>query len=286
VERSAHKTVKGRFLISMVQQVLPTWRHAGLVGNFASRELKSRFKGSVLGWAWSLINPLATLAVYSIVFGFFLKFPPPVAGNGHLKNFSIYLFTALVMWNFFFAVVTGSMGSLIGAGPLLRKIYFPPWTPIAGSAIAALTQTGIETALLIVVFIAVGNISWTVVFVPILLALLAAFSLGLGYMLALFNAKLRDVNYIVQVGLNLLFYACPIIYPISKVQEVVHNHPWAKIYYWNPLTQFIEANRDVLYELRAPSIGRMAYLTVVSVGVLIAGWLYFERGSRDVSEEL
>jgi ABC-2 type transport system permease protein len=270
----------------MVQLVLPTRRHAGLVGNFASRELKSRFKGSILGWAWSLINPLATLAVYSLVFGFFLKFPPPVAGNGHLKNFSIYLFTALVLWNFFFAVITGSMGALVGAGPLLRKIYFPPWTPIAGSAIAALTQTGIEVGLLIVVYILVGNISWTVVFVPILLALLAAFSLGLGFFLALFNAKLRDVGYLVLVGLNLLFYACPIIYPIATVQKVVQQHPWAQIYYWNPLTQFIEANRDALYDLRAPSLGRMAYLTVVSLVALIAGWLYFERASRDVSEEL
>jgi ABC-2 type transport system permease protein len=270
----------------MVQLALPTGRHAGLVANFASRELKSRFKGSVLGWTWSLINPLATLAVYSLVFGFFLKFPPPVAGNGHLKNFSIYLFTALVQWNLFFAVVTGSMGALVGAGPLLRKIYFPPWTPIAGSAIAALTQTGIELGLLIVVYVAVGNISWTVVFVPVLLALLVAFSLGLGYVLALFNAKLRDVNYLVQVGLNLLFYACPIIYPISKVQDVAKHHAWVHIYYWNPLTQFVEANRDVLYDLRAPSLARMAYLTVVSLTVLVAGWLYFEHGSRDVSEEL
>jgi len=136
------------------------------------------------------------------------------------------------------------------------------------------------------VFIALGNVSWTVVFVPILLALLAAFSLGLGYFLALFNAKLRDVNYIVQVGLNLLFYGCPIIYPISNIQVVTKHHGWARIYYWNPLTQFVEANRDVLYDLRAPSLARMAYLIVVSLVVLFAGWTYFERGSRDVSEEL
>ena len=115
-----------------------------LVRNFASRELKGRFKGSALGWAWSLINPLATLAVYAMIFGFFLKFEPPVAGNGTLHNFAIYLFTGLVIWNFFFAVVTGSMSSLIGAGPLMKKIYFPPWTPIVGNTLATLIQLGIE----------------------------------------------------------------------------------------------------------------------------------------------
>jgi ABC-type polysaccharide/polyol phosphate export permease len=260
--------------------------YSNLVRNFASRELKGRFKGSLLGWAWSLINPLATLAVYATIFGFFLKFQPPYGGNGTLHNFAIYLFTALVMWNYFFAVVTGSMGALVGAGPLMKKIYFPPWTPIVGSALATMTQLGIECGLLIVVYLIVGNISWTVVFVPILVALLTLFALGLGFIFAILNAKFRDVNYIVQVLMNLLFYSAPIIYPIQTVQDIINQHPWARIYNFNPLVQFVEGMKDALYSLKAPSWQHLLYLFVVSVVVFLFGAWIFDRMSADVSDEL
>ena len=269
----------------MTHAATELWQYRGLVGNFARRELKAKYKGSILGWTWSLLNPLATLGIYALIFGFFLRFTPEVAGNGK-ANFAISLFTALVAWNFFYAVTTGSMAALVGAGPLLRKIYFPPWTPVAGNAASVLVQTGIEFGLLLVVYVLWLNVSWTIIFVPLLLALLAAFSLGIGLALALLNAKFRDMAYIVQVVLNLLFYATPIIYPIAKVRDQYRAHPWARLYEWNPITQFVEAFRDTLYSLRAPSAGRLAYLTVLSVGVLAAGWWYFRRGSAEVSEEL
>jgi ABC-type polysaccharide/polyol phosphate export permease len=88
------------------------------------------------------------------------------------------------------------------------------------------------------------------------------------------------------VALNLLFYAAPIIYPIELVRRQYDAHPWARLYEWNPITQFVEAFRDALYTLQAPNAGRLLYLTVVSLAVLAGGWAYFQRGSADVSEEL
>lgn len=261
------------------------WRYRGLVGNFARRELKAKYKGSVLGWAWSLLNPLATLAVYAVIFGFFLRFTPTTAGNGK-ANFAISLFTGLVVWNFFFAVTTGSMAALVGAGPLLRKIYFPPFVPVAGNAVGTLVQTGIEFGLLLVVYLLWGNIGWTIIFVPLLLALLAAFAFGIGLVLALLNARFRDMAYIVQVVLNLLFYSAPIVYPIELVQRRYDTVSWARIYEWNPLTRFVEAFRDAMYTLRAPDAGWLLYLTGVSLGALVVGWWYFQRGAVEVSEEL
>ena len=102
------------------------------------RELKARDKRSVLGWAWSLINPATTLLVYAIVFGTLLQVKPPVAGNGSLQNFALYLFCGLVIWNFFTVVVNGSMGALVGAGGLLRKVYFPPECPVIANGLVAL----------------------------------------------------------------------------------------------------------------------------------------------------
>src|SRR5262247_2395071 len=96
--------------------VTQVWTYRGLIGNLAQRDLKSRYKRSVLGWAWSLLNPAATLAIYTVVFGYFLKIEPPVGGNGHLKSFGLYLFAGLVVWNFFNNIMVGSMSSLIGVG--------------------------------------------------------------------------------------------------------------------------------------------------------------------------
>jgi ABC-type polysaccharide/polyol phosphate export permease len=169
---------------------------------------------------------------------------------------------------------------------LLRKIYFPPFAPVIGSAGAVLNQTAIEFGLLLVIYVVVGNISWTFLMVPVLLVLLAAFSLGIGLVLAVTNARFRDVSYIVSVLLSLLFYLSPIIYPISVVTNLYDKHPWLRLYEYNPVTAFIEAFRSALWYLEFPAWGRLGYLTLVSVVVLVAGWTFFQHKSADVSEEL
>ena len=272
--------------MAIIDSARDVWRYRGLIGNFASREIKGKYKRSALGSAWSLLNPLATLAIYSLVFGFFLKFQPRVGGNGTLESFPIYLFTALVIWNFFNAMVTGSMSALIGAGPLLRKIYFPPFTPVLGSGLAVINQTAIEFGILIVVFMIAWNVSWTILLLPVLLVFLTAFSLGVGMFLAMLNARFRDVNYIITVLLNFLFYSAPIIYPIELVQAHYKQYPWLEIYEYNPLTVFVESFRNILWDLKFPGWPSMAYMFVVSAVVLLGGWSFFQRRARDVSEEL
>lgn len=270
----------------MTQSVSAVWQYRGLIGSFANREIKGKYKGSILGSSWSLLNPLATLAIYSLVFGVLIRFQPPVAGNGRLSSFALYLFTALAVWNFFSAVATSGMAALVGAGPLLRKIHFPPFAPVIGSAAAVLNQTAIEFSLLLFLFAIALNLSWTVLLVPVLLALLAAFALGVGMTLAILNARFRDVNYIIGVLLNLLFYMSPIVYPITLVTKQYHTHPWLKLYEYNPITAFVEAFHSALWDLQFPGWGRLGYLLVVSAGVLAVGWTFFQRNSADISEDL
>lgn len=262
------------------------WNHRTLVGNFTRRELKAKYKGSILGSVWSLLNPLATLGIYTLIFGFFLKFPPETAGNGHLRNFAVYLFTALTSWNLFFGLVSGTLGSLIAAGGLLRKVYFPPSAPVFGSAFATLYQTVIEMSLLAIAFIALRNVSWTFLLVPVLVFFLFMFALGIGLGLSVINARYRDVAYLVTITLSLLFYCEPIIYPQKYVDQKIHFHPWLHIYYWNPLTQFIDAFRDCFYRLRVPNATTFLSLAIWSFGLLAIGWWVFERGARKVAEEL
>jgi ABC-2 type transport system permease protein len=261
------------------------WSYRGLIGNLAQRELKARYKRSVLGWAWSLINPATTLLIYAIVFGTLLKIEPPVAGNGELKNFALYLFCGLVVWNFFSLVVNSSMGALVGAGGLLRKVYFPPECPVVASGLVALTQTAIETAILLAIMIVVGNVSWTFLMVPVLLALLMLFSIGLGLLFSLFNVYYRDVQYLVVVGLNVLFYATPIVYTMQLV-DANAPAPVRVLVTLNPLTQFVGAMRDTVYDLSMPNAARLAGLVLVSFGSAIIGWAIFRRFAVRVSEEL
>ncbi|WP_369140003.1 ABC transporter permease [Modestobacter versicolor] len=261
------------------------WQFRGLIGNFAQRELKSKYKGSVVGWAWSLINPLVTLGIYTLVFGVFLGANPPEMGNG-MKVFALYLFTGLVIWNFINQVVQGSMIALTSNGPLLRKIYFPAFAPVAGNIVALALQTAIELGLLLFVFAVLGNLYWTVLWLPVVLLLVIAFAVGAGFYLAALNARFRDVSYLVQVTLNLVFYATPIIYPISLVEQYYDRHAWARIYELNPVTQLVELMREILYTNEAPSPTRFAYAAVVSLVVLATGWTFFQRRSRDLSEVL
>jgi ABC-2 type transport system permease protein len=262
------------------------WSYRSLIGNLAQRDLKSRYKRSILGWGWSLINPAATLLIYALVFGTFLRVQPPVAGNGHTQLFALYLFAGLVVWNFFNNVMTGSMGALLGVGALLRKVYFPPESPAIANALAVVLQTVVEATILVVVMAAVGNASWTYIFVPFILAFMLLFALGLGLVLSLLNVYFRDINYLTVILLNLLFYATPIIYTLDLVPNHVGFIPIKALITINPLTQFVGAMRDAVYLLQVPRLGRILAIVGTSLVSFLGGWAIFSRYSREISEEL
>lgn len=262
------------------------WAYRGLIGNLAQRELKARYKRSVLGWLWSLINPASSLLIYSVVFGEFLRVEPPVAGNGELKSFAIYLFTGLVVWNAFSNIVTGAMGSLLGAGPLLRKVYFPAEAPAAANTLAVLLQTVIEALILVAFLVGLGNMSWHALWLPYILVMLTIFALGIGLVLSLLNVYFRDVGYLTTIVLNMLFYVTPIIYTFEIIPERVGFLPARTIITLNPLTQFVGAARDSMYLLQTPSLGRLVGLTLTSLVAFGGGWTLFARNSSNVSEEL
>jgi len=268
-----------------VTQVAELWRYRGLIGNFASRELKSKYKHSVLGWAWSLINPAATLAIYTVVFSTIFRATPPPAHNG-MTTYVVYLFIGLVAWNFFSNVVNGSMAALIGAGALLKKIYFPPYAPVLGTAASALVQTSIEFGVLLLVLVGVENVSWSLFLTPLVLALLLIFASGIGLLFALFNVFYRDISYLVGVVLQLIFYATPVIWAPQQLLGHAHGHFAVRVLAINPLYQFVEGFRDVLWTGTVPSASRWGWMILAAAISIGVGLTVFIRGSRDVSEEL
>lgn len=255
--------------------------------NLAQRQLKLRYRRSILGWLWSLITPLASLVTYTVVFGIFLRVSPPLAGNDELRSFSLFLFCGLIAWNLFSSVVSGSILWLLELGPLLKKVAVPPAAPLFGGAVAFLVQTGTEVTLLIVILAALGNISLSLLTLPVTILLLALFSIGIGMLAALTNVYLRDVENAVRISLTVLFYATPIVYPLEVVpEEIWGGLPLRTIVEWNPLTSFVEAFRGTLYALETPSFQQfLILLGAASASLASAMWVFRRFGTR-LSEEL
>lgn len=262
------------------------WAHRSLVLNLAQRDLKTKYKKSVLGWLWSLINPGATLGVYALVFGVILEGRAPVAGNGELNSFPLYLFAGLVMWNSFASALTDTMGALEGAAPLLTKIYFPPESPALAAMGGVALQTSIEAGILFVIMAIVGNVSWTFLLFPIPLLFLTLLSLGSGLVLSILNTRFRDVGYLVGIVIQVGFYLTPIVYSVDLVPEEKWGLPVRRLFELNPLTRLVAIFRDIVYHLRVPEFGDVAYVGVVSIVVFLAGWAWFSRASVQVIEEL
>jgi ABC-type polysaccharide/polyol phosphate export permease len=262
------------------------WNYRSLTANLARREMRAQYKKSVLGSLWSLINPLSVLLIYALVFGTFLRIEPPVAGNGETKSFALFLFAALIIWNLFNASVLGGMGALGAAGDLLRKVYFPPECPIIAHEANVLVQTSMETVVIVVFLLIVQNVSWTFLLFPVVLLMVLAFSVGVALVVSLLNVYYRDTGYLVGIGLNLLFYCTPIIYPIDLVPEELGGLPARRIIELNPLANFTDMSRDLLYQLQMPTLNQWLYGLAWSVAMLLVGWRIFSRWSVDIGEEL
>lgn len=266
--------------------MLEIWGYRELVGRLVQRELGARYKRSVLGWLWSMLNPAATLAIYALVFGVLLKFDPPRAGNGRFDNFALYLFCALVMWNAFYGVITGAMGALLDLGSLMGKVYFPPEAPAVAALCTVLFQAAIEGSILMLILICLANVSLTFLLWPVLLVFLAIFALGIGLVLSVWNVRYRDVGYLSTIALQFLFYVTPIVYPLSLIPERAMGLPVRDIIRLNPLSQFTEASRELLYGLDWPGLLRLGLMALISLGVGAAGWMIFKARTRDIAEEL
>lgn len=261
-------------------------RYRGLVWNFAQRDLKSQFTATALGWVWSLVVPLASLAIYTLVFSVFIKLEPPDLGNGRDGNYAIWVFCGLVAWGIWANSLGTGMSALLGAGPLLKKIYFPAYAPVLGSIAATLVRGMIEMVLLLAVLAFFGNFSWTWLLVPFWFVLVVALSTGVSMTLAVVNVHFRDLQHLVSVALQLMFYATPILFPVSYIPEEIRGVPVRDIIHLNPMTTVNELFRALVYDLTPGAWTAWAYLLGwAAVAVAIAVLVYRARG-RDLSEEL
>lgn len=278
--------------VSLIRDTREVWESRELLYNLTMRELRGKYKGTALGWGWSLVNPLMTAAIYTLVFSTIMKVAPPTAANGS-SNYTLFLLCGLLPWTFMTTCITGGMGALVGNANLIKKTYFPRRLLLVSNTGATLVNHFIEMLVLAVLLLIwrVNVLPWIV---PVLLIelLLAVFGLGLALMLSVINVYFRDTTHFVGIFIQLWFYATPVIYPITMVTQGrdptswVHRWHVLDIYQANPALYFIETIKDMLYTGAMPAWTHFVYAVVIALVTLWIGNAVFGRLEGRLAEEL
>ena len=257
-----------------------------LLWNLTLRELRSKYRRSFLGWTWSLLNPLALVAIYSFVFGVVFGSQAPVGNPSGLTTYALYLLSGLLPWSFF-ALVTGlGLSSLIGNAGLVRKVAFARETLVFSQSIFGFVQHCIEMSLLCIIMLIAGSpiLPWLPE-VVLLMLLLTVFSTGIGLILAVFAAYFRDLVYLWTIIMQAYFFMTPIIWnPDDLVGQV--SKPLLRVLEYNPMAIFVRSFRHTLYDGRGVEARELFILFVVSFSIFLIGFKVFHRFTRRLAEEL
>jgi ABC-type polysaccharide/polyol phosphate export permease len=257
--------------------------HRNLLYLLSMKELRTRYKKSVLGWAWSLLNPLTQMLIFSVIFLVIFKAVPSIGDPSGLKNFPLYFLTGLLPFNFFSISIGTAIGAVQGGAGLIKKVQFPHEHLVFSVVVAQFVTLMIEMLVLTAAMLLAGNdvLPWIPVMV-LLLVLLAVFTTGVALALSAANVFYHDVNYLWGILVQILFYATPVIWNPATV-----GVPWlTKIANYGPTGSFITAAHNLFYDLRLPGLGRWVYLTVISFATFSIGSWIFNRLSPSFAEEM
>ena len=240
--------------LQQTRQTSPRAR-ARLIWAFAVRDLRARFTATSLGLLWTLIVPIATVIIYSTVFSVIFRAQAPPMGNGNDGVFAAWFFVGLVVWNTFSQVTMGGMGSILGMGAMLQKVFIPSYVPVLSSAVTLAVEKLIETSVMLFVLLLLQNVGWTWLLFPFVLVVLWVFASALSYCLAVAIVHFRDTGQIVGIVMQLWFFLTPVMYPVTMIPEDWNGIPLRRLLALNPMADFVEIARLLLYELRLPAAG-------------------------------
>jgi ABC-type polysaccharide/polyol phosphate export permease len=257
--------------------------HRNLLYLLSLKELRTRYKRSMLGWAWSLFNPLSQMLIFTVIFLYVFKATPPVGDPSGLELFPLYFLSGALPFNFFSITVGVAMGSVQGGAGLIKKVQFPHEHLVFSVVVAQFVTLLIELAVLVVAMLIAGHM--VLPWLPLLLAvlgLLMLFTTGVALALSAANVFFHDVNYLWGILSQILFYATPVIYNPATIDVAALRF----VANYGPTCSFITAIHNVVYDLRVPGAGRMLQLVVMSVGMFALGSWAFNRLSQRFAEEM
>ena len=250
------------------------YNYRELLKSNVKKEIRGKYKGSFLGVLWSFLNPLLQVLVYAIVFPYIMRIQTP--------NYLQYLIVGIIPWTFFTTVLNQGMIAVRMNSGIIKKVYFPREILPISVALSGLVNFFISCiiTLLFCIFGGLG-ISWHLILLPVFAIIQFFLSLGIVMALSAINIYIKDIEYIVQFFLNMLFYATPILYPTTLFPE---NLRW--ILYVNPLTELIEAYRDIFMYHQIPSLLPILYLVGITIVIFFIGLFIFRKLEKGFAEEV
>lgn len=266
-----------------------------LLRNLTKREISAQYKRTVLGRVWSLINPLAQIAVYSLVFGLLFQLPVDPGTNSGLEVFPLWIGVGVIVWGFVSGSIAAGMNAMLDNAGLLTKVYFPRSVLPVSSVLSSTFNFGIELLVLLAVMTLVGG-PMVLLYAPLLIPLLIltfAFVLGIAMVLSVASIYFRDLRHLWSIFSQVWMYASGVLFSVKLVREReealaadgVHV-PLVAIFQANPAERFIEAYRNILYDFAVPSWDIWLTLVIWSAASLVVGKLVFDRLARNIVEEI
>jgi len=265
------------------------FKFRNLLQKLVARDLRVRYKNSVLGILWSWLNPLFMMVVYTVVFIYMRR-----SDNGLVpsRNFPVFVLCALLPWNFFSGAILGSISSIANNAPLVKKVYFPREILPLSIVLANLVNFGISLMILVPMLL-IFRIKFTpwILLLPAIVAIQLCLVSGIALILSTLNVFYRDTRAIMDVTMMAWFFVTPIIYPIDilpRSREIfgitLDIHRWTRIL--NPMASLVAAYRDVLYHGRLVGLDFLARTAATSLVVLLIGYAVFLKFSPRFGEEV
>lgn len=239
--------------------------HLHLLGSLVHRDLTVRYKRSVIGFFWTMLNPLLLMLIFVAIFSAIFRFS--------IEHYETYFLSEYLPWNFFSQATVGSMASIAWNGALMKRVRVPGTIFALSTTISGLVNLVLSMIPLFAIMLLVGApLRPALAFLPVSFALLAIFTLGLSLALSSVAVVFADVREMWTVAVTGLMYLTPIIYPISIVPE---RYRW--LIEANPLTYLLETIRAPIYEGRIPDSRTLVISAASALVALMAGWLVFRR---------
>lgn len=250
------------------------WDYRELISNLVASDLKIKYANSVLGFAWSLVNPLMMMLILYFVFSNVYK--------NTQENFILYLLIGILSWRFFSSVTSSALESIVMKPSLVKKIYIPREILPLSAVISGLISSFLEFVVLLPLLVILGvGLNTAIVAFPLVQILYFFIIYGLSLLLSSLYVYFRDLNQIWDVAIQLGFFMSPIVYQLSLVPE-----KYQALYMLNPVTMIITINRDIFLRGTLPGLYYILFVVGFAAALLIAGSLVFGRLSRRFAEEV
>ncbi len=259
------------------------WRHRQLIVQMTKREVVGRYKGSAMGLAWSFLNPVLMLVVYTFVFSEIFKSRwGGIGGDESKTQFAVLLFVGLIVLNLFSEVLNRAPGLILGNVNYVKKVVFPieilPVIAMGATLFHSLISLGVMLAAFALFN---GFLQWTLIFIPFVLLPLVILTLGLSWMLASLGVFLRDVGQTIVIITTVLMFLSPVFYPVTAVPEKYRSFIMA-----SPLTFIIEQAREVLIWGHLPNWNGLGIYTIAATAIAWAGYAWFQKTRKGFADVL